>query len=106
MCWPAFASDAWRRVSYASWIRENRSRIHRAKRFFGLDTEPKLPETPWPDKFHRYCPEHLEKLNWLLCPKGHESSVWIVKDEETGEVIDVCRDNDGTQQWKGFAPRH
>lgn len=96
-------------MSYASWIRSRHSDIHRARTYLGLEVEPRVSETPWPDKFARYCKEHNEKLNWLLCPKGHEligTDVWIVKDEETGEVIDVCRDNDGTQRWKGFAPRH
>lgn len=108
-------------MSLRTWLREQAELTQAARRFFSFgsaralnlnrDVErPPAPETLWPDgRFERYCPAHDEKLNWLLCPKGHQltsADDWLVKDEVTGRVIETARDNDGTQRWQGYAPRH
>ncbi len=103
-------------MSYASWLRgsgvyrptDPEQAMRRARQFLGLEPHREDAIAIWPTHFERFCVEHDEKLNWLLCPKGHQltgAEDWIVKDVRTGEVIAKCRENDGTQSWRGPAPR-
>ena len=104
----------------SKWASDHRRAVEEARRVLGLgpgdqprsigtEATDRVSEIPYPDTFHRYCPQHMERLNWLLCPKGHQLGTedeWLVKDESTGVVVATCRDNDGTQGWRGFAPRN